>query len=98
MSGTTGIILVIGVLAIASYLVVTSTSTSSDSSQFCNGDWTDYFNPLCWTSSLLGGAETELNTILIILAGVAIIVVALLAFSPNGGVIAGHASRAALLT
>jgi len=89
---TAGIVLVVGVLAIGAYIVVTSTSGSTSS--YCSGDWTDYFNPLCWGGNLLSGVTSEINTILIIVAAVIIIVVGLLAFGPSSGAVAGHAAKA----
>lgn len=90
--GTAGIVLVVGVLGLAAYVVVTSTSGSTSS--YCSGGLTDYINPLCWGSNLLTGVASELNTILIILAAVVIIVIALLAFGPSSGAVAGHAVKA----
>ena len=88
------LILVAGALLIAGYFVYNSTSQES---QFCNGNWTDYFNPLCWASSSYTAGTNELNTLVIIIGVVAVLVVALLAFGPQTGHIAHTAGALAVL-
>jgi Na+/H+ antiporter NhaC len=76
------IILLVGVVAIAGYFIYNSTSQASSS---CSGDWTDYFNPLCWFGNAVDNAENEVNRILIIVALVIVAVVGFLAFGPQTG-------------
>jgi hypothetical protein len=75
-----GIALLVGVLALAAYLVINSTSQKPSE---CAGDWTDYVNPLCLLSTYSTAATNELNTILIIVAAVVVAVIGLLAFGPQ---------------
>jgi hypothetical protein len=100
-----GIAIAVGIVAVAAYLVIRSTSQSTgQTAGACSGDWTDYVNPACW----LGGAEAsisnaantatnEINTILIILAVVVVAVVGLLAFGPQTQHIARGAGALAIL-
>jgi hypothetical protein len=90
----TGIAIVIGALAIAAYFVVNATDQTPS---LCSGNWTDYFNPICWASSADSAASNELNTVLIILAFVVVAVVGLLAFGPQTGHIARAAAPLAIL-
>lgn len=80
MEKTTGIILAVGLVAVAGYFLVNATSSTATE---CNGDWTDYFNPVCWVSSASAYASNEINTILIILGVVVVLVIALIAFGPQ---------------
>jgi len=99
------VILAGGIVVAGGYLIYQSTSQPTDETGgYCNQDWTDYFNPLCWFSGLTASAQNtensitnELNTVLLILGAIVVLVVALLAFGPQTSHIAGAASRFALL-
>lgn len=78
-------ITVVGVLAVAAYLIVSATSNTASS---CSGDWTDYINPACIFSGILSNAENEVNTIVILVVLAAVAIVALLAFGSSTGSIA----------
>ena len=80
MNKTVAIVATVGILGIGAYFVYNSTSQQS---QFCNGNWTDYVNPLCWLSSSYTAGTNEFNAILIILATLIVLVVALFAFGPQ---------------
>jgi hypothetical protein len=82
---TVGIVLVVGVLAIAAYFIISSTSASSSE---CSGDWTDYFNPACYAAAI----SDEFNTVLIIVAVAVVLIVGLLAFGPSTQHLAGAAA------
>ena len=89
----------VGVVVIGGYFVYKSISAPvQQQTTGCSGDWTDYINPGCWYSGLTTGlsnevntATNEINTILIILAVVAVLLVGLLAFGPQTAHIAGAA-------
>lgn len=91
---TAGIILVVGVLGIGVYLVINSTSKTTNE---CAGDWTDNFNPACWIAATSNTVTSEINTALLIVGAVVVLVIALLAFGPSTGHIAGAAGKFALL-
>jgi predicted permease len=88
---------VVGAIAIGGYFIYQSTSQPTDQTgSDCAGDWTDYFNPLCWASGLGASvsnaadqATNEINTVLIIVAVFIVVIVGLLAFGPQTGTLAG---------
>lgn len=94
MNKYVGIVAVVGIVGIAAYFVISSTSTKSTE---CAGDWTDSLNPACWVQSGVSAATGEINTILIILAVVVVLVVGLLAFGPQTQHIARGAGALAVL-
>lgn len=89
----------VGVLAIAAYFVYQATSApTNQTGSSCSGSWTDYINPACWltgaqaqVSNDINAGTNEINTILIIVGVVVLIVVGVLAFSPNGASLASVA-------
>lgn len=99
------LLLVGGIVVAGGYLIYQSTSQPTDETGgYCNQDWTDYFNPLCWASGAAATAQNtensisnELNTVLLILGAIVVLIVALLAFGPQTSHIAGAASRFAIL-
>lgn len=91
---TAQIVLLTGVLAVAAYFVINSTSSGTSSA--CAGNWTDYINPLCILGNSVNNAENEVNTILIIVALVIVAVIGFLAFGPQSAAVAGHAAKFAL--
>jgi hypothetical protein len=103
MDSTTGVLLV-GGIAVGAYFVINAVSQpTQQTGSFCNGDWTDYFNPLCWVSALgasssntIDTATNEANTVLIIVAVVVVLVVGLLAFGTQTPHIAKAVSPAFL--
>jgi hypothetical protein len=84
----------VGVVAIGAYLVINSTH-SSDSE--CSGTWTDNLNPACWISSASNAITSEANTLLLIVGGFIVLIVALLAFGPGTKHIASAVKPFALL-
>lgn len=88
---------IVGGIAIAGYFVYQATSQpTNQTGSDCAGDWTDYFNPLCWASGVGASlsneadqATNEINTVLIIVAVFIVVIVGLLAFGPQTGTLAG---------
>jgi hypothetical protein len=95
---------IVGGVAIAAYFVFDAISQpTQQTGSFCNGDWTDYINPLCWISSLgaassntINTATNEANVILILAVVLIIAVVGLLAFGPESKHVVGGATAAFL--
>jgi hypothetical protein len=77
-----------GIVGIGAYFVINSTSNNSSD---CSG--IEAINPFCYVQSLLGSAENEVNTVLIIVGLVIVLVVGLLAFGPQTGSIAGAVGK-----
>ena len=88
------LVLIVGLLAIAGYVVYTATSQIPSE---CAGDWTDYVNPFCWFGSASSAATNELNLALLIVGGFIVIIVGLLAFGPQTQHIARGAGALAVL-